>query len=94
MEVAMISYDYTILYSENTITYSLSRIYPRYDIGIDMDNNQIVDDWEMPLAQKFCPVLFAPVDDSGDGFGVPTRTDGFFTPKSFGFVRASQFLDD
>ncbi|MFQ5606220.1 MAG: hypothetical protein ACE5HS_23355 [bacterium] len=65
MEAAMISYDYTILYSENTITYSLSRIYPRFDIGIDMDDNQIIDVWEMPLAQKFCLYLILHSEDNG-----------------------------
>jgi hypothetical protein len=40
------------------------------NVGLDYNDNEIVDVWEMPLAQKFCPVLYQPKNDSGAPFGV------------------------
>ena len=50
--------DYVILSSQNTSTSTANTLYPRFDVGVDIDGNGIIDDWELPLAQKFCPKLF------------------------------------
>ncbi len=57
MQASMLNSDYTILYSENTVSYAQTRIYPRYDLMYDTDHNLIYDPWELPLAEKFCPSL-------------------------------------
>ncbi len=47
-----------------------------FDPSTDQNQNGVVDDFELPLAQKFCPVIFCPVKDSGLEFGggnIPLR---------------------
>jgi hypothetical protein len=69
MQVSMTDSRYTVFSSQNTWSNSATRIYPVLNVGLDYNDNEIVDVWEMPLAQKFCPVLFAPKEDRGLLFG-------------------------
>jgi len=70
MVVTMTNTAYAIGSSQNTSTSSYASIYPFFTIGLDVNENDVVDAWEMPLAQKFCPVLFAPLSDRGLPFGL------------------------
>ncbi len=69
MQVSMTDSRYTVFSSQNTWSNYATRIYPVLNVGLDYNDNEIVDVWEMPLAQKFCPVLFAPKEDRGLLFG-------------------------
>lgn len=69
MYVTITNQNYEILSSQGTYTETSNDIYPRFDVGLDINRNDVVDGWEMPLAQKFCPVLFAPIEDRGLPFG-------------------------
>ncbi len=48
---------YTVTSSSNTSTTTSYNLYPGFDVVIDLDQNGIHDDWELPLAEKFCPTL-------------------------------------
>jgi hypothetical protein len=76
MQVSMTDSRYTVISSQNTWSNSATRIYPVFNVGLDYNDNDVYDAWEMPLAKKFCPVLFAPLEDRGLQFGV---TNGFTT---------------
>ncbi len=57
MYVTITDQDYEILSSQGTYTETSNYLYPTFDVGLDINRNDVVDGWEMPLAQKFCPDL-------------------------------------
>jgi len=61
--------DYTLLSAQNTSTGTWATISPSFEVLYDPNQNGVYENWEMPLAQKFCPVLFAPIEDRGLLFG-------------------------
>jgi hypothetical protein len=63
---------YIVLSSQNTHTSTSYYLYPVFNLGYDGNDNDVVDAWEMPLAQKFCPVLFQPKDDKGFLWNAPS----------------------
>ena len=56
---------YTVTSSSNTSTTTSYNLYPGFDVVIDLDQNGIHDDWELPLAEKFCPSLTLHSGDQG-----------------------------
>lgn len=57
MRANVIDTDFTVISSQNTYTYSNQAIWPQFTVIHDTDGNGVKDEWEMPLAQKFCPSL-------------------------------------
>jgi len=57
--------DYTLLSAQNTSTGTWATISPSFEVLYDPNQNGVYENWEMALAQKFCPVLFQPKDDNG-----------------------------
>lgn len=55
MIASLNDYHYTVTSSSNTSTTTSYNLYPNFDVVIDLDQNGIHDDWELPLAEKFCP---------------------------------------
>ncbi len=74
---------YTVLSSSNTYTTTSYNLYPDFEVILDLDQNGINDNWELPLAEKFCPSLKLhsqdhgvspePVEIMGDFYGVWAR---------------------
>ena len=57
--------DYTLIQATGDITYTGNTLYPQFWMKVDADNNGIADDWELPLAEKFCPYLILHAADQG-----------------------------
>lgn len=58
MQARMIDPDYSILSSEDTTAQSWQTIWTEFVVVTDLDGNGVYDNWELLLAQKFCPSLF------------------------------------
>jgi len=71
MYVTITNQNYEILSSQGTYTETSIYLYPTFNVGLDINRNDITDGWEMPLARKFCPKLFQEKKDSGWLWGVP-----------------------
>lgn len=69
MSVTINNPNYDVLSAQGTYGETSFYLYPTFNVGLDIDGNDVIDVWEMPLAQKFCPVLFAPIEDRGFPFG-------------------------
>ena len=57
MSAAVISGNYTVVSSSNTYSNVSYDIDPDFDVILDTDQNGIQDNYELPLAEKFCPML-------------------------------------
>ena len=56
---------YATIQSSGNYSTSGSSLYPQFWVGTDQDHNGVYDDWELPLAQKFCPNLILDANDQG-----------------------------
>ncbi len=57
MEAQMTDPVYSVLSSQNTWTNYEAHLNAVFWVMRDVNQNGVADSWEMPLAQKFCPVL-------------------------------------
>ena len=55
MQVDINDDSYNIISSSNTSSWVSTVIYPEFEVILDEDHNGIKDEWELPLAEKFCP---------------------------------------
>lgn len=62
--------DYTTLSATRNYTTTAYYLYPEFVVALDLDGNGISDEWELPLAEKFCPTL------------VPNHPTGWLAPES------------
>ena len=67
MQARMIDPDYSILSSEDTTAQSWQTIWTEFVVVTDLDGNGVYDNWELLLAQKFCPSLFLHSGDQDVG---------------------------
>ena len=63
---------YTAIQCSGNYTATGNTLYPEFWVKEDQNQNDIPDDWEVPLAQKFCPHL---VLEAGDGGLRPVPVD-------------------
>jgi len=77
--------DYTLLSAQNTSTGTWATISPSFEVVYDPNQNGIYENWEMPLAQKFCPTMVANAHVSTDKWLVPEPveiiTDSMFVKR-------------
>jgi len=48
---------YTTIQCSGNYTTTGNTLYPEFWVMKDLDQNGVADDWELPLAEKFCPTL-------------------------------------
>lgn len=65
MSVTINNPNYDVLSAQGTFGETSFYLYPTFNVGLDIDGNDVIDAWEMPLAQKFCPYLILHSGDNG-----------------------------
>ena len=56
---------YTAIQCSGNYTTTGNTLYPEFWVKEDLDQNHVADDWELPLAEKFCPYLILEAADQG-----------------------------
>lgn len=65
MRARITDLSYTIYDWDDIYTYTNQAIWPVFVLLWDPDDNGVLDSWELPLAQKFCPYLILDSRDNG-----------------------------